>query len=202
MIRRLAFCLAVCSTSAHAQAQLHVLAGANFAELRGLGDVDLKRRTGAMGGLRLVIPLSSGTLALQPELLVTSKGASAANAADGSFRLTYAEVPLLLRVNLTRSSTLQPHVYAGPYAGYRINCEIEGVDTSCDRTPGVSTNTVDVGGILGGGVTFGLAGLRATVGARYGFGVSTLADFEFDNVRESAKNGAYAVYVGIGFGGR
>jgi hypothetical protein len=202
MIRRLALFLAIGSSAAHAQTQLHILAGATFAELRGLGDVDLDRRTGLMGGLSLVIPLGSGTFALQPEALVTSKGAKAP-ADDGGLRLTYAEVPVLLRVNLVRSGVVQPHLYAGPYAGYRINCRLEGSDTaSCDDTPEVTTRTVDVGGIVGGGLTFGLAGLRATVGARYGFGVSKFADFDFDDVRRSAKNGAYAVYVGLGFGGR
>jgi hypothetical protein len=202
MIRRLVLLLALSASAAQAQTQLNILAGATFAELRGLGDVDLDRRTGAMGGLSLVIPLGGGLLALQPEALVTSKGAQGQGNVGG-LRLTYAEVPILLRVNLTRGSAVQPHVYAGPYAGYRINCRIEGTNSSsCDNAPGITAETVDVGGIVGGGLTFGLAGLRATVGARYGFGVSTLADFDIDNVRQSAKNGAYAVYVGLGFGGR
>jgi hypothetical protein len=204
MKRRVTFLLlcAAAAAPAHAQTQLNILAGATFAELRGIKDVDLDRRSGAMGGLSLVIPLGGGMLALQPEALVTSKGSTAPRNATGGVRLSYAEIPVLLRLNLVRSGAVQPHLYAGPYAGYQISCRIQGSDADCDDAPGVSTNTVDIGGILGGGVTIGLSGLRATIGARYGFGVSKVAEFDVGNVRESARTGTYAVYLGLGLGSR
>lgn len=203
MIRRLLSIAVLCgATQVQAQTRVNLLAGATFAELRGINDVDLDRRDGAMGGLSFTFPLGGGALALQPEALVTSKGATAPRSASGGVRLNYVEVPVLLRLNLVRGAAVQPHVYAGPYAGFQISCRVQGSSADCDDAPGVSTETVDVGGIVGGGVTFGLGGLNATVGARYGFGVSKVADFEFGNVRESARNGMYAVYVGLGFGSR
>jgi hypothetical protein len=183
-----------------ASAQVTVLAGATFSELRGIDDARLDRRTGAFGGLSFVVPFGRGALALQPELLVISKGADAPAATGGGVRLNYLEVPVLLRLSPAPQSALRPHVYVGPYLGLRITCDISGSAQSCDDVPDLNANELDVGGVLGGGVMFALGGLNATVGGRYGFGVSRVADFRVGNVRESARNGVFALYVGLGFG--
>jgi hypothetical protein len=82
--------------------------------------------------------------------------------------------------------------------------DVGGVTGNCDDVPGISTNTVDAGGIVGGGLDLNLGALVLTGGVRYGFGVSKVADFDADGVRESASNGSYAVYAGLSvrFGGR
>lgn len=90
-------------------------------------------------------------------------------------------------------------MYAGPYFGIRIRCrvEIENQDGDCDDIDGLNTETVDIGGIVGGGLDFNLGGLILSGGVRYGFGVSKVAEFEFDNVREEARNGLFAIYAGL-----
>ncbi|MCU0634180.1 MAG: PorT family protein [Gemmatimonadaceae bacterium] len=200
--RAVVLCAAVVALAAvpKADAQMSLIGGATFSELRGVDDANLDRRTGAFGGLSFVAPFGRGTFALQPELLVVSKGANAPRNSGNGLRLNYLEVPVMLRLSLAPESVLRPHLYAGPYLGLRISCDVSGSSQSCDDVPDLNANEVDVGGIVGGGVMLALGGLNATVGGRYGFGVSRVADFRVNNVRESARNGTFALYVGLGFG--
>lgn len=178
--------------------RIGIIGGANFATLRGLEDLDVERRTGTMGGISLVFPLGA-SLGLQTEALVVSAGAQQRTGTGDGIDLTYAQVPVLLRMSLGEAPFVTPHLYAGPYFGLQIRCRIDTGpgDSDCDDVGGVNTETVDLGGIVGGGVDFNLGGLILTGGARYGFGVSKVAEFEVGQVRESAKNGSFSVYAGL-----
>jgi hypothetical protein len=192
--------LAASTLPAQPRSLTSVVAGATFASLRGVDDAQLDQRTGLMAGLSHVRPLA-GALALQPELLVVGKGAEQATPVVGTSRgldLTYLEMPILLRLAIARDAVLNPHLYAGPYLGLRIRCRIEGRGGDCDDLDGISTRTVDVGGIAGAGVSVQSGRLVLTGGARYGFGASSIADFDLDGARESARNGFFALYVGVG----
>ncbi|MGQ0650442.1 MAG: porin family protein [Gemmatimonadaceae bacterium] len=182
------------ATVLQAQGQFGAVVGATFATLRGIDGLD--SRTGLIGGLSLVLP-SSGPLTLQPEFLLVSKGAKGTNNGPDGLKLNYVEVPLFLRLSLSPGASMSPHVYAGPYLGYRISCSVQGPSADCDDVPGVSTRTVDVGGTVGGGLNLGFGPLILTGGLRYSFGVSKVADFEFGSVRESTKNGVFALYTGL-----
>jgi hypothetical protein len=180
-------------------AQIGLIGGATFSNLRGLDDiddVDLDSRTGLIGGGYLLLPLS-GALQLQLEGLLVNKGAEPRTGTDNELKLSYFEVPVLLRLNLGGSSALNPHLYAGPYFGLRINCTI-GDDTDCEDASGISTKSVDVGGVAGGGLAIDVGGLVLTGGARYAFGVSTLAELSGDGIQESVKHGGWAIYAGLG----
>ena len=179
---------------AQAQGQVGAIVGATFASLRGVDGLD--SRTGLMGGLSLVLPLAGG-LGLQPELLFVSKGAEGSQGDVEGLELNYVEVPILLRLSMGQGSVVNPHLYAGPYLGYNISCNVEGTSVDCDDVPGVSTKSVDVGGTLGGGLDFSLGGLVLTGGLRYSFGVSKVADFESDLIDDSVKNGVFVVYTGL-----
>lgn len=169
--------------------------GATFSTLRGIDGLD--SRTGLIGGLSNV---SSGSLlALQSELLFVSKGAKGTNSTAQGLQLDYVEVPIMLRLQPMTEGTIHPHVYAGPYVGFKLDCKVKGTTGSCDDLPGVSTKTVDVGGALGGGIDFDLGPLVLTGGMRYSFGVSSVADFDISNVKQSAKNGVFALYTGAAF---
>lgn len=186
--------LAVPVASAHAQGQIGVLLGATYSSLRGIDGLD--SRTGLVGGASIVLP-SSGLLAFQPEALFVNKGAKASTGDPEGLKLSYFELPLLLRLRLGGGEgSVHPHAYAGPYLGIQIDCSVQGNSADCDDVPGVSTKSVDVGGVLGGGLDFDFGPLVLTGGARYSFGVSKVADFEFSQVRESARNGTFALYAG------
>lgn len=177
-----------------------VIGGATFSTLNGLKSVD--QRTGAMGGLSLVLPMG-GSVSLQPEALFVTKGAKGpVSTSSNGVEIKYAEVPVLLRFSPSDASILVPHVYVGPYFGLQIDCKVQGSNGSCDDLPGISTKTVDLGGIAGAGIDLNVGGLILTAGARYDFGVSKVIEFKTSSVREAAKNGAFAIYAGlaIGFG--
>jgi hypothetical protein len=182
--------------SVRAQAlEFGAMAGGTYSTLRG---VDADQRTGTLGGAYVLLPLGRA-VQLQVEGLASSRGATPRGAGlREPLALQYFEVPALLRINLGGGNALRPHVYAGPYVGLRISCEIEGTSGSCDDRPEVNTSSVDVGGIAGGGVSLDLGGLVLTGGARYGFGVSTLAEFDSGNVSEAARHGGWALYAGLG----
>lgn len=195
-IARAALCatiLVVPAAGVHAQTQIGGMVGATFSTLRGIDGLD--SRTGLIGGLSLA---SGSGLGLQSGLLFTSKGAKGSGNTTDGVQLDYVEIPLALRLNLGQGASLNPHVYAGPYLGFKIDCKVEGTSGNCNDVPGVSTKTVDIGGVVGGGLDFNFGPLVLTGGLRYGFGVSTVADFEFGNVRQSAKNGSFAIYTGLG----
>lgn len=181
-------------TVAQAQGQVGAIVGATFASLRGVDGLD--SRTGLMGGLSLVLPLAGG-IALQPEVLFVSKGAEGSEGDVEGLELNYVEVPVLLRLSMGQGSLVNPHLYAGPYLGYNISCNVEGTSVDCDDVPGISKKSVDVGGTLGGGLDFSLGGLVLTGGLRYSFGVSKVADFDSALIDESVKNGVFVVYTGL-----
>jgi hypothetical protein len=192
----LAASLAFPAESARAQGQVGLMVGATFATLRGIDDLD--SRTGLLGGLSIVLP-TSGAVGLEIDGLLVSKGAKGTNTGPNGLKLHYLEVPVLLRFSLAPDMPVSPHLYAGPYFGYQINCSVQGTSGDCDDLPGVSTKTVDIGGTLGGGLSFNAGGLVFTGGLRYSFGISKVAEFDIGTVNDSAKNGVFAIYAGLGF---
>ncbi len=198
-ISRALFQLSLCATavlvplkSARAQTQFGGVLGATFSTLRGVDGLD--SRTGLIAGLHLA---SGGALGLQTGLLFTSKGAEGSTSNADGVQLDYVEIPLALRLSLGQGSNISPYVYAGPYLGLKVDCRVDGTSGNCDDVPGISTKTVDIGGVVGGGLDFSFGPLVLITGLRYGFGVSNVADFEFGSVRESAKNGSFAIYTGL-----
>ncbi len=193
--------LAVPASIAHAQGQVGAILGATFSTLRGISGLD--SRVGLVGGLSIVMP-TDGPFAFQPEALLVNKGAKASTGDPEGLKLSYFEIPLLVRLKVSRESPLRPHLYAGPYLGIKIDCSVKGTSSACNDLPGVSTKTVDIGGLVGGGVDYDVGPFVFTGGARYSFGVSSVADFEFDAAKESANNGVFSLYVGaaIRLGGR
>ena len=189
------------SAEAQSTGRFQLLGGATFSELRDVGDLDLERRTSASGGIGLLLPFGS-RLGLQPELWITGRGAEAAGGEPGDgLELTSLELPVLLRLSLGGDAALSPHVYAGPSFGYQIRCRIQddGSESDCDDVPGVSTKTIDVNAVVGGGVDVSVGGIVLTGGLRYAYGLSPVADLSFDSVTENARSGAFTAYVGVGF---
>jgi hypothetical protein len=172
--------------------------GATFPTLRGADG--LSSRSGSMAGLRIVRPLG-GPLAFQPEFLVVNRGADGrSDFFEGEgIELDAVEVPLLLRFALSPRGPITPHLYGGPYLALHVSCTLEGTSTDCDDTPGISTRTVDVGALAGSGVTLSAGPLLVGGGLRYGFGISSLAEFELDGAREEARHGAWSIYLSAGF---
>lgn len=195
------------SGTSDAPLRLGLLLGANSATLGGSDAEDASRRTALLGGAYLVKSLGGG-LNLRPELLFSQKGAKGTvlddemgSSAEVGFELSYIDVPVLLQLDLGAGGSARPHLYAGPSFGFKADCKLKGsegpveVTLDCDDDE-FDLESFDLGGVIGGGIRFGLGALQGTVGARYQHGFSDLA-------RDAkVQNRVLSLYGSVEFGRR
>ncbi|AKD56667.1 porin family protein [Spirosoma radiotolerans] len=136
--------------------------------------------------------------AIQPELLYMTKGASADYNILGfngknTFKLNYAELPVLATFKLGQAVELQ----AGPYVSYLLNSN---VNSNGDFGVGAGAinrdnfNKVDYGVAGGLNIYFG----KAFIGARYEQGLQQIANSgAAKTLLGSAKNGVGLLSVGF-----
>lgn len=204
-------------------ASLATISDADLAGTTGFegGDGEAKRRIGFQIGAYFTKPLSQN-VSLQPELHYIQKGTKAeatfsdleeldiigAQTVEAEFRLTYLEVPLLLRVDMG-SSNLRPFLVAGPSVAYRIACSADvslgglSFGTDCDEddddpeTPDDPFKKYDVGGIVGAGVAGSAGGRALSAQVRYSRGLVSIASESIAGY--SPKNTGISILFGIGF---
>ncbi|SOD78919.1 porin family protein [Spirosoma fluviale] len=136
--------------------------------------------------------------AIQPELLYMTKGASADYNVLGfngknTFKLNYAELPVLATFKLGQAVELQ----AGPYVSYLLNSNI---NSNGDFGTGAAAinrdnfNKVDYG--IAGGINLYFG--KAFIGARYEQGLQQVANSgAAKTLLGSAKNGVGLLSVGF-----
>ncbi len=162
-----------------------------------------KERIGFHGGLYAQIP-AGDFFAIQPELLYTTKGSSAdysttllgrTFSGNNTFRLNYAELPVLATFKLGQSVELQ----AGPYVSYLLNTGVNSNGDFGSGNVGISRdnfNKVDYG--LAGGLNFFLG--KALIGARYEQGLQRIANSgAAQTLLGNAKNGVGMISIGFSF---
>ncbi|OXA78264.1 Outer membrane protein beta-barrel domain-containing protein [Flavobacterium aquidurense] len=127
---------------------------------------------GFNAGVYATLPVSD-FIAIQPEILFTTKGAeldynNAFVDGNAKFKLNYIEVPLLVRVNITKNF----NVHAGGYASYLVSSKVTGDgDINFDDTVDTDDlNKFDAGLAAGIGVDFS----PISVGLRYNYGLTTV----------------------------
>ncbi|KAF2341403.1 porin family protein [Flavobacterium tistrianum] len=151
-----------------------VKGGFNMSNLYGSGDDvdDNNILYGFNAGVYATLPISD-FVAIQPELLFTTKGSkleynSAFASGDAKFRLNYIELPLLVRVNVTKNF----NIHAGGYASYLVSSKVSGNGT-VDFDQDIDTddlNKFDAGISAGVGVDFN----PISIGLRYNYGLTTV----------------------------
>ncbi|WP_264551697.1 porin family protein [Flavobacterium sp. N2038] len=127
---------------------------------------------GFNAGVYATLPISD-FIAFQPEILFTTKGAkleydNAFVSGSGKFKLNYIEVPLLVRVNITKNFNVQ----AGGYASYLVSSKVSG-DGDFNFDENIDTddlNKFDAGLAAGIGVDFN----PISIGLRYNYGLTTV----------------------------
>ncbi len=190
--------LLLASGSAAAQGlQPGVKAGVNLATVSLGGDegsAGFDSRVGLVGGVFATWrPVS--WLALQPEVLVTSKGAALdEDGLDARLVLDYLEVPLLARVS-RRVSGATVYAAAGPAVAWLLRAKTrtafsgstEEIDLKDDVEP------FDVGVAMGGGVEIG----AFVIDGRYTLGLSDIDADRSDAI--TIRNRAISVTAGFRF---
>lgn len=127
---------------------------------------------GFNAGIYATLPISD-FIAIQPEILFTTKGSkleydNAFASGNAKFKLNYIEVPLLVRVNITKNF----NVHAGGYASYLVSSKVTGDgDFSFDQKINTDDlNKFDAGLAAGVGVDFD----PISIGLRYNYGLTTV----------------------------
>ncbi|HEV8446646.1 MAG TPA: porin family protein [Gemmatimonadaceae bacterium] len=187
-------------SNAQSTLRFGVIGGANLATLTRSGSESPSNRTGFAVGLMAVFPVSP-SLAIQPELMFTMKGAHW-NSNSATAKVDYFELPVLARFAVPGFGRVKPFVYGGPAFAYRASCSYDAISyvpgglemresrLTCDSlaaigqraSPGVHYSHTDVDGIVGGGLAFGVGGRTMTVGVRYDVGfVRFLSDADSKN---------------------
>lgn len=151
-----------------------VKGGFNMSNLYNSGDDvdDNNVLYGFNAGLYATLPISD-FVAIQPELLFTTKGAKleyngAGFNGDAKFKLNYIELPLLVRVNVTKNF----NIHAGGYASYLVSSKVTGngdidFEQEIDRD---DLAKFDAGIAAGVGVDFD----PISIGVRYNYGLTTV----------------------------
>jgi hypothetical protein len=127
---------------------------------------------GFNAGVYATLPISD-FVAIQPEILFTTKGSELEYNNDllsgnAKFKLNYIEVPLLVRVNITKNF----NVHAGGYASYLVSSKVTG-SGDIDFNEDIDTddlNKFDAGVAAGLGVDFN----PISIGLRYNYGLTTV----------------------------
>ena len=161
------------------------------------GASNKNERIGFHAGVFTQIPAGE-FFAIQPELLYMTKGASADYNVVGftgknTFKLNYAELPVLATFKLGQAIELQ----AGPYVSYLLNSNLTSngdFGTGRGAINRDNFNKVDYGVAGGLNIYFG----NAFIGARYEQGLQKIANNgAAQTLLGNAKNGVGLVSVGF-----
>jgi len=184
-------------TGSSSNATFGVKGGVNFTNLY-VDDVDdTNMLTSFNVGVFAELPLAQG-IAIVPEFNFSRKGSEVENTILGQtykskFKLSYLEVPVLLKLNLAENFSL----HAGPYAAYLIDAKTDIVDENGDNVETLDYDTDDFNKLdfgLSAGLGFDFNSL--SIGARYNHGLSSI---DKDDEVNGAKNSAWNLYLALKF---
>jgi hypothetical protein len=192
-------CLLALPQPAAAGVQFGIKAGGNMAKPTG-ADADniadtLKTKVGFVGGIFLAFNLSK-SFSIQTEVLYTMKGATfeyidVDTTVEEKLYGDYLEIPLLFKFKFG-SAGLQPFIFAGGYAGFKLSEKIEVMGEPIPTEEAILKNN-DYGAIVGGGLQLG-RGFHIDV--RYSKGLETIVD---GTEPIDLKNGVWSATVGFAF---
>jgi hypothetical protein len=219
MVMKKFFLLAALAVNSCGFAQVSIIpkAGINLANAAIDDNNALAGQRSVLGlttGLGVNIALTSDNfLSVQPEILYSQKGWAAENSApvryDGSYRLNYLEIPVLLKISFG-GETVRAHVNAGPSFGYLLGGRLSG-DWNALALPGgdaggalkftenanplvlneLYANRLELGLNFGGGVGYSLRGKILFFDVRYN---TSLTDY---NRAFASKNRIFAFTAGL-----
>lgn len=152
------------TVSSFAQTSFGAKAGINIANMAGDDAEDLDSRIAPYFGGFANISLSE-KLSFQPELLLSMKGAKITD--DYVVKLTYLDIPLMVKLNLTESFMLE----AGPQIGFNLAAKEEFDGDDEDIKDAIKGTEFGLGFGAGYQMNSGLG-----IGIRYNLGLSNILE--------------------------
>ncbi len=165
----------------------------------------------------------SPSLAFQPEALFVSKGAKYEGSGqvevedfglvnvdwEQTLKLTYLEVPLLLRISPAPAASTRPYFLVGPTVAFELSAKMA-VDVTASAQGQTDTQeeeddldgvkSLDLGAAVGAGLDIAAGKVtRITLEARYTLGLTSIDDAEGADDGVDVKNATLMVMAGIGF---
>ena len=207
----LAFMLLLPNSSLAAEIKGGIKIGASSAKLHGedvedfedfLGE-DLISKLGFSAGVFITFNITE-MFAIQPEVLYTMKGAKYEEEIFGEtlkfwVNLTYLEIPLLAKIIVPTQGIVKPCLFAGPALAIKLSGKAKAEYAGETEEENIEDmKGTDFGLVIGAGLDFGLGapGMgKLTVDIRYSLGLSTISDFEDEDV----KNGVFSLMIGFSF---
>ncbi len=188
----------VTPSSAQMEIGKGVMAGLNLANLGGDDVENVDTRTAFKVGGFVSFPVSE-TVNIRPEVYYTMKGATQKFDYMGTtvkltYKLSYVEIPVLLRLNLPlENASVLPGIFVGPAlaikTGGKVKAEAEGQSEESDIE---DMKSMDFGVVFGLGVN--VSGFMLDV--RYNLGLTTIDDSADP---DDVKNRVLSFNIGYGF---
>ncbi|MDR2292500.1 MAG: PorT family protein [Prevotellaceae bacterium] len=169
--------------TANAQIKVGAKAGGNLATIT---DENAKFKLGFHIGGFAEFTIAD-RIAIQPELLFSTQGASIKNVDNASLNLSYLNVPVLLKVKLTEGLSAE----VGPQVGFLLSAKSTGEES---RDLKERCKTLDFTAVAGLSYTFAE---KFVVGARYNFGLTNVYKETEDDSK--LKNSVIQVSFGYKF---
>jgi hypothetical protein len=146
----------------------------NSADMMGAGvPSGLTPQTGFAAGAYLDWRLA-GRASIQPEILYTQKGGEVESGTNPyEYHFDYVEIPVLLKLTMAGpGAAFRPHIYAGPFVGFKIDARIETYsgrdqEESAEQTLS-SARGIDAGFAVGVGTDLAIGPGRVVLDLRYG----------------------------------
>jgi opacity protein-like surface antigen len=171
--------------------------------------VTLSSKSGFVGGGVFEVGLSDVWF-LQPELLYDMAGASeTANSfiASETWKLSYVEVPILVKAKFMTTEMVKPYLFAGPDIGFTTTSEvditpenIQGQGRTLTNDVKDSTESVNFAIDFGGGVEYALNSSTTLFGdIRYSLGLTDI-DKTPSDAGTTTKTTGIKILVGVRFG--
>jgi len=160
-----------------------VKAGLNIASTGG-ADASGQSITSFNAGMFATINVA-GLLALQPELLYTVKGykvnypvadeTGPISTGSGSVtaKISYLEIPVLLKLNTSSLRIIRPNIFAGPEVAFKVRSKGL-IGASSNEEDLQNVNSTDFGIIFGAGININLPTTTIMVDIRYDLGMRVL----------------------------
>jgi hypothetical protein len=177
----------ISATTLHAQDAVKTGAkgGLNFASISDGFDT----RTGFVVGGFAKFNIPDSPLSIQPEALYSQQG----GVQNGNeVRLDYLQVPVLFKFAMSQAGTVEPNLFAGPYAGLRLIAEQDGGGfLGGSSNIENQTESVDYGLAFGGGLDIEVGNSIFTMDARYNFGLADVFN------ESDGKHRVFSITFGI-----
>lgn len=160
--------------------------------------------SGLVIGGYMVFPLRDIPFRLQPELLISVKGAVYKGDVLGTHyesrsRLTYLEIPVLARFDIESRSGAKPAILIGPSFGIKVSAESESHTIGASGTSKIDNlNAFDPGVALGGLVEIPAGGGAITLEARYTRSLVTIFQSTGGHTPD-IKNSVISIMLGYRF---